>query len=191
MAVRTPEGEHEFDPGDAVCFPTGPDGAHHVRNAHDVPARVAIVSTKNEFGIVEYPDDREVESGLEKNTTSSSEARDEVPVAGLLGDLADGCPIEPDPTDAPEEESFPWLDDVRARGVWMTGDQLAPPRRNRSVRVRDGKAIVTDGHAAWAREAAGGFDIIDCGSLEEAVEIAAAHPVATSGTIEVRPFWGN
>jgi len=73
----------------------------------------------------------------------------------------------------------------------MSGDQLAPPRRARSVRVRDGKAIVTDGPAGWAREAVGGFDIIDCGSLEEAVEIAAAHPVATSGTIEVRPFWGN
>jgi hypothetical protein len=52
---------------------------------------------------------------------------------------------EPDPTDAPNEEGFPWLDDLQARGIWVTGDQLAPPRRARSVRVRDGKAIVTDG----------------------------------------------
>jgi hypothetical protein len=36
-----------------------------------------------------------------------------------------------------------------------------------------------------------GFDIIECGSLEEAVEIAAGHPVAPTGTIEVRPLWGN
>jgi hypothetical protein len=98
---------------------------------------------------------------------------------------------EPDPGDARDEESFPWLDDLRARGIWVTGDQLAPPRRARSVRVRDGKAIVTDGPYAETKEAVGGFDILECGSLEEAVEIAAKHPVAGMGTIEVRPLWGN
>lgn len=98
---------------------------------------------------------------------------------------------EPDPTQISREESFPWLDDLRARGSWITGDQLAPPRRARSVRVRDGKAIVTDGPFIETKEAVGGFDIIECGSLEEAVEIAAEHPVAQTGTIEVRPLWGT
>ncbi len=69
--------------------------------------------------------------------------------------------------------------------------QLAPPRRGRSVRVRDGKAVVTDGPFAESKEAVGGFDILECGSLKEAVEIAAGHPVAQMGTIEVRPLWGN
>ena len=99
---------------------------------------------------------------------------------------------EPDPTDTPdEEEGFPWLDDLQAKGSWITGDQLAPPRRARSVRVRGGKAIVTDGPFAETKEAVGGFDLVEAGSLEEAVEIAAGHPVAQSGTIEVRPLWGN
>ena len=98
---------------------------------------------------------------------------------------------EPEPTDTPDEKSFPWLDDVQARGIWITGDQLAPPRRARSVRVRGGKAIVTDGPFAETKEAVGGFDLIEAGSLEEAVRIAAGHPVAQSGTIEVRPLWGN
>ena len=98
---------------------------------------------------------------------------------------------EPGPGDETEVESFPWLDDVRARGIWVTGDQIAPPRRARSVRVRDGKTLVTDGPFAETKEAVGGFDIIECGSLEEAVEIAAAHPISQFGTIEVRPFWGN
>ena len=40
---------------------------------------------------------------------------------------------EPDPTDTPDEEGFPWLDDLQARGIWVTGDQLAPPRRGRSA----------------------------------------------------------
>jgi hypothetical protein len=98
---------------------------------------------------------------------------------------------EPASTDTSAEESFPWLDDLQARGMWVTGDQLAPPRRARSVRVRNGKAIVTDGPFAETKEAVGGFDIVECGSLEEAVEIAAEHPVAQMGTIEVRPLWGN
>ena len=98
---------------------------------------------------------------------------------------------EPDPNDAPEEEGFPWLDELQAKGSWITGDQLAPPRRARTVRVRDGKAIVTDGPFAETKEAVGGFDIIECGTLEEAVEIAAGHPIAEMGTIEVRPLWGK
>jgi hypothetical protein len=96
---------------------------------------------------------------------------------------------EPDPTDPPGEKGFPWLDDLQARGIWLTGDQIAPPRRARSVRVREGKKLVTDGPFAETKEAVGGFDIIECGSLEEAVDIAAWHPLAQVGTIEVRPFW--
>ena len=105
-------------------------------------------------------------------------------------DVMDGQ-TEPGPDDAPSEEGFPWLDDLQKRGIWVIGDQLAPPRRGRSVRVRDGKTMVTDGPFAETKEAVGGFDIIEAGSLEEAVEIAAGHPVAQIGTIEVRPFWGN
>jgi hypothetical protein len=90
-----------------------------------------------------------------------------------------------------EDEGFPWLNDLQARGMWMIGDQLAPPRRARSVRVRDGKPLVTDGPFVETKEAVGGFDLIECGSFDEAVEIAAGHPVAQIGTIEVRPLWGK
>jgi hypothetical protein len=100
---------------------------------------------------------------------------------------------EPDPGTVPpdDEEGFPWVDDLQARGIWLTGDQLAPPRRARSVRVRDSKKVVTDGPFAETKEAVGGFDLIECGSLDEAVEIAASHPLAEVGTIEVRPLWGS
>ena len=54
--LRTPDGERSLEPGDVVCFPAGPDGAHHVRNETGELARVAILSTKNEVGIAEYPD---------------------------------------------------------------------------------------------------------------------------------------
>ena len=98
---------------------------------------------------------------------------------------------EPAPGTAEGPESFPWLDELQARGRWVTGDQVAPPRRARSVRVRGGKTVVTDGPFAETKEAVGGFDVIEADSLEEAVAIAAGHPVAASGTIEVRPFWGQ
>jgi hypothetical protein len=99
---------------------------------------------------------------------------------------------EPDPgTDSAEDEGFPWVDDLQAHGKWVTGDQLGPPRRARSVRVRGGKTLVTDGPFAETKEAIGGFDLLECDSLEEAVEIAATHPIAQMGTIEVRPLWGN
>src|SRR5215208_864437 len=100
---------------------------------------------------------------------------------------------EPDPGAVPEEgdDAFPWVDDLQARGIWVTGDQLAPPRRARTVRIREGKKTVTDGPFVETKEAIGGFDLLECGSLEEAVEIAASHPLAQAGTIEVRPLWGN
>jgi hypothetical protein len=98
---------------------------------------------------------------------------------------------EPGLDDEQSEDGFPWLDDVQERGIWVTGDQLAPPRRARSVRVRDGKTIVTDGPFVETKEAVGGFDLIDCGSMDEAVEIAARHPLAEIGTVEVRPLWGK
>jgi hypothetical protein len=100
---------------------------------------------------------------------------------------------EPDRTSAPDEEEqpFPWVDDLRARGIWLIGDQLAPVRRARSVRVREGKKLVTDGPFAETKEAVGGFDLLECDSFDEAVEIAATHPLAEVGTIEVRPLWGN
>jgi hypothetical protein len=100
---------------------------------------------------------------------------------------------EPDPSAAPEndEDGFPWVDDLQARGIRLTGDQLAPPRRARSVRVRGGTTMVTDGPFTETKEAIGGFDLIECASLDEAVEIAASHPLAQTGTIEVRPLWGN
>jgi len=58
--LRTPEGERVLEPGDTVCFPEGPDGAHHIRNDADGVARVALLSTKSDVGVAEYPDSDKV-----------------------------------------------------------------------------------------------------------------------------------
>ena len=59
-ALRTPEGERTLEPGDTVCFPAGPAGAHWIGNRSDETIRVAVLSTKSEFGIAEYPDSDKV-----------------------------------------------------------------------------------------------------------------------------------
>ncbi len=54
--LRVPDGEHELRPGDVVCFPEGPEGAHQVRNDSDEPIRVLIASTKQVPDAAVYPD---------------------------------------------------------------------------------------------------------------------------------------
>jgi uncharacterized cupin superfamily protein len=54
--LRTPEGRTALEPGDVVCFPVGPAGAHRVGNTGDESVRVAVFSNTHEFGIIEYPD---------------------------------------------------------------------------------------------------------------------------------------
>jgi uncharacterized cupin superfamily protein len=54
--LRTPEGEEDLRPGDVVCFPVGPEGAHAVRNATDEPCRVLMVSNRAEVNVIVYAD---------------------------------------------------------------------------------------------------------------------------------------
>ena len=97
----------------------------------------------------------------------------------------------PDTSDADTDNtgSFPWLDDVIARGIRLDGDRLRPPSEARTVLVRDGEVLVSDGPFAETKEVICGYDVLECATLEEAVQVAAAHPVAAFGKIEVRPFW--
>ena len=91
--------------------------------------------------------------------------------------------------DADNMGSFPWLDDVTARGIRLDGDRLAGPRQARTVAVRDGEMLVSDGPFAETKEVICGYDMLECDSLEEAVAVASAHPVARFGKIEVRAVW--
>jgi hypothetical protein len=91
--------------------------------------------------------------------------------------------------DTEDSESFPWLDDVIARGIRLDGDRLRPPREAKTVLVRDGEILVSDGPFAETKEIICGYDVLECADLAEAVQVAAAHPVAAFGKIEVRPFW--
>ena len=77
--------------------------------------------------------------------------------------------------------------DVQSAGRYVSGAQLHPAAGATSVRVRDGRRLLTDGPFAETREQLGGYYLIDAGDLDEAIAIAARIPSARLGTIEVRP----
>jgi hypothetical protein len=83
----------------------------------------------------------------------------------------------------------PWVADADARGIRVFGSELAPPETARTARLRDNRVIVTDGPFAETKEQVAGFDLLDCADLDEALEIAARHPMARAGLLEVRPLW--
>ena len=74
-------------------------------------------------------------------------------------------------------------------GVNKGGDALHPIATATSVRVRNGETLTTDGPFAETKEQLGGFYILDCKDLDEAIAWAAKIPDAKNGTIEVRPIW--
>ena len=84
-------------------------------------------------------------------------------------------------------ESTQLAHDLQASGKYLGASPLHPVATATSVRVRDGKRLVTDGPFAETREQLGGYYLVDVDNLDQAIDIAARIPGARSGTIEVRP----
>jgi hypothetical protein len=77
--------------------------------------------------------------------------------------------------------------EIKASGHYLAGHQLHPTSSATSVRVRDGKRVLTDGPFAETREQLGGFYLVEAKDLDEAIALAGRIPSARFGTIEVRP----
>jgi len=82
-----------------------------------------------------------------------------------------------------------WFAEISKRGSRLIGSEVSQPANAATVRVRDGEVIVSDGPFAETKEWMAGFDVIECASMAAAIELAALHPAAAFGMIEVRPFW--
>jgi hypothetical protein len=85
------------------------------------------------------------------------------------------------------KESTQLAHELYASGHYRAANPLQPTAMATSVRVRDGKRLVTDGPFAETREQLGGYFLIDAKNLDEALAIAARIPMARKGTVEVRP----
>jgi hypothetical protein len=84
-------------------------------------------------------------------------------------------------------ESTQLTHELHARGQYLGASPLHPVATSTSVRVRDGKRLVTDGPFAETHEQLGGFFLIEAKDLDEAIAVAARIPGARKGTVEVRP----
>lgn len=84
-------------------------------------------------------------------------------------------------------ESTQLAHDLKSGGQYLGANPLHPIAMATSVRMRNGKRLVTDGPFAETREQLGGYFLIDARDLDEAIAVAARIPMARKGTVEVRP----
>ena len=78
---------------------------------------------------------------------------------------------------------------IREKGQFEAGEALQPTSTATTVRVENGRTITTDGPFAETKEQLGGFYLVDCRDIDEAIDLAARIPGATHGSIEIRPIW--
>jgi hypothetical protein len=101
----------------------------------------------------------------------------------VIGD--ENMKLAPDQATDPQ----PWIDEAGPRR--LVGNRLQPTSDATTVRVRNGQTLIADGPFAETKEQIGGFDVLECADLDEAIELASKHPVAQFGTLEIRPFWSE
>ena len=96
--------------------------------------------------------------------------------------------LEPD-VETDDSDVDLWVDPLDASGKRVIGEVLAPQAESTVVKVRGGKVLTARGPYVETSEVICGFDILEVEDLDEAIEIASRHPMATSGIIELRPAW--
>jgi hypothetical protein len=85
-------------------------------------------------------------------------------------------------------EYFAYSSAIRDEGIFVDGQPLQGREAAHTVRVRDGERIVADGPFAETKEIVGGYYVVDCATLDQALDAAARIPSARYGAIEVRPI---
>ncbi|MFD4369355.1 YciI family protein [Rhodococcus sp. NPDC058521] len=103
------------------------------------------------------------------------------------------CDDETDPPSMEEIAADPahqaYDAELKRQGGNLGGARLRPVADATTVRVRGGETLVSDGPFAETKDFVGGIDIVECADLDEAITLAALHPYAGRGCIEVRPVW--
>lgn len=96
---------------------------------------------------------------------------------------------------APTETLFKsigaWIKEMEHRGVRVYGNPLRPAGDATTVRVREREVVLKNGPFANSKEKMCAYELIECSSDEEAIEVASRHPMAKAATIEVRPIWNE
>ena len=97
--------------------------------------------------------------------------------------------VSPEEAAASMAEYVAFGEEMGRRGVLQGGERLRPTADSTTVQVREGDVVTADGPFAETKEQIGGYYLVDCKDLDEAIDVAARIPGARHGTIEVRPIW--
>ena len=95
------------------------------------------------------------------------------------------------PTEILVSDIQSWVHDMEARGIRKYGNPLRPAHDAKTVRIRHDLLEVVDAPFSNAKEKICAYELIECATFEEAVNIATQHPMAKAATIEVRPIWSD
>jgi hypothetical protein len=107
-------------------------------------------------------------------------------VCAAMGDAEDETTAADEaPDDEGDEIIDRWISDAGDRRLY--GWQLTHPSRAVTVRRLEGQVVTTDGPFAETKEQVAGFDLLECADLDDAIQLAATHPVAGGGVLELRP----
>ena len=100
------------------------------------------------------------------------------------------APQTPEEYQAHDPQSwYSLLEELKAAGVLLSTNGIAPGANATTVRIREGKTLITDGPFAETHEQLGGYFLLDCKDLDEAIRLAEKIPTAKYGSIEIRPLW--
>jgi hypothetical protein len=80
------------------------------------------------------------------------------------------------------------FEELMAGGHWLDGQELDDPATAKTIRIRNGERLVTDGPYAETKEQIGGFFVAECDDLDDAIELASRMPVASKASVEIRPL---
>ena len=105
----------------------------------------------------------------------------------IYGDETAGTAMSPEDQGKRLQEWDDYTQWLKDKNYYVGGDALHPTQDATTVRVRDGKTITTDGPFAETKEQLGGYYLVDCKDLYEAIEASARMPVGPHGTVEIRP----
>ncbi len=106
----------------------------------------------------------------------------------IYGDEAKAAQATPAEVEAEIAEHYVFTEEITKRGIYKGGEALHDTGKATTVRMHNGKYVVTDGPFAETKAQLGGFYIIDCKDLDEAIEVAKMCPGSKTGSVELRPI---
>jgi hypothetical protein len=99
------------------------------------------------------------------------------------------APQSPEELEAVASAWYAYMGEGKAAGVLLSNNGLEPGASATTLRIRNGKSLITDGPFAETHEQLGGYSLLDCKDLDEAIRWAEKIPTAKYGSVEIRPLW--